>query len=148
MQSSPTTLSVNPARDSKGPIISALSDVLRSEARLLRELAIVMQSQKEALATTDTQAVEDSVYAIHRVLHTLKTARERRRSINRILAASDEMAIGEFETVLGSEMTPDLRAACDDLRTSAGELGGMLDDTWDALRTAASVHSGPNAQFG
>ena len=144
MQSSPTTPNGNAARGATGPIVAALSDVLRSEARLLRELAIVMHSQKEALASTDTQAVEDSVYAIHRVLHTLSTARERRRSINRILTSSAEVGIGEFERVLGAEMTPELKAACDDLRTSADELGGMLDDTWLALRTAASAHSGPD----
>jgi hypothetical protein len=139
MQSRPAPEST--PKESTEPILVALTDVLRSEARLLRELISVMRSQKVALAATDTQAVEDSVYAIHRVLHTLSAARERRRSINRILADIDDLPIGDLEGVIGAGTTPDLRIACEDLAASAGELGETLDDTWLALRTAVTTQS-------
>lgn len=139
MDQSTTTAKTASATEFRRAIVPSLVDVLRSEARLLRELSSVMTSQRDALAAADASAVEDSVYAVHRVLHTMSAARDRRKSINRLLGEAEDLPIGELDLVLGPAMTADLRAACQDLADAASELGERLDLTRQALRAAVAA---------
>src|SRR5690242_5899551 len=53
----------------------ALLDALRSERKLLDELVSTLRRQRSAVGTDDLQAVDDSVFATHRILATLGQAR-------------------------------------------------------------------------
>ncbi len=132
-----------PVGDYGRTVILSLVDALHTEARLLRELATVVARQRAALSASDVSALEDNVYTIHRVLHTWAAARTRRKSINRILGESEELTFGELELALGSAMTPDVRAACQDLAEAARELGERLDHTRAALQSVISPEGVP-----
>jgi len=118
--------------------ISALTDVLRSECRLLKELLVVLQRQREAVTVDDLQGVEESVYATHRVLHTLTEARKRRRSINRMLGESDDLPIGSLDRVLGVRMPSELRQTRDELELLAHALKSDVNRNRRVLREALS----------
>jgi flagellar biosynthesis/type III secretory pathway chaperone len=119
--------------------VAALTDVLRSECRLLKELLVVLQRQREAVSTDNLQAVEESVYATHRVLHTLSEARRRRRTINRMLGESDDLSIRGIEDVLGVEMPDDLRKTRDELELLAQALTSDVDTNRRVLRDALAA---------
>jgi hypothetical protein len=116
--------------------VTALTDVLRSECRLLQELLAVMQRQREAVAGDDLQAVEESVYATHRVLHTLGEARRRRRTINRLLGESDDLSIRSLDDVLSTQMSEELRGVRDELELLAQALAIEVDLNRRVLRGA------------
>jgi flagellar biosynthesis/type III secretory pathway chaperone len=122
--------------------VAALTDVLRSERRLLQELLGVMQRQREAIAADDLQAIEESVYSTHRVLHTLNEARRRRRSINRLLGESDDLSIRNLDSVLSPQMPADLRRVRDELEVLAEALSTEVDLNRTALRGALAAAPG------
>ena len=55
--------------------VDSLTDALKTERRLIDELISVMKRQRSAVGDDDLQAVDDSVFATHRVLVTLSEAR-------------------------------------------------------------------------
>jgi len=116
--------------------IRALTDAFRSEHRLLEELVAVMRRQRAAVAADDLITVEESVYSTHRVLHTLNQARTRRRTLNRLLGASDDLPVRELESVLGDRMDDELRAARDDLAVTARALSEEVEVNRRVLRRA------------
>lgn len=116
-----------PFRGAPPAALAAMGDALATETRLLRELAAVMRQQREAVASDDLQRLDDSVFATHRILVTLAEARRRRRSVNRLLGAPEEVGVHQLERVLGAAMTPALSAARDGLREAAGVLAGEVD---------------------
>ena len=84
----PMTLASRFAGNFPGAALEALADSLRAERRLLEQLVAVTRRQRAAVLRDDFPAVEESVFSIHRVLHTLTEARRRRRSL--------DQALGEF----------------------------------------------------
>lgn len=136
MQANSTMTVPRFASETPAATIAALTDALRSECRLLKELLAVMQGQREAVARDDLEAVEDSVYATHRILHTLNEARRRRRSINRLLGESDDLSIQGLERVLGTRMPDVLRDARDELELLARALTTEVDINRRVLRQA------------
>ncbi len=139
MQSNHGTTVRNFADESPAATVAALTDVLRSECRLLQELLAVMQRQREAVAADDLTSVEESVYATHRVLHTLNEARRRRRSINRMLGESDDLSIRGLDDVLGMRMPEDLRRTRDELELLARALTSEVDINRRVLRHALAT---------
>lgn len=115
-------------------VLPSLVDALQSETRLLRELSTVLIRQQDALSTGDTSAVEHGVHAVHRLLHTLSVARDRRRSINRMLGEPEELSCEELVLALGSAATPAIRLACHDLVDAGHKLGEQLDQTSGILQ--------------
>ncbi len=91
--------------------ITALGDALRSEARLLADLVAIMRRQRDAVARDDLDAVDDSVFATHRVLVTLGEARRRRRSLNHMLGEGDDLSLSAIEDFFVGDVPPDLAAA-------------------------------------
>jgi hypothetical protein len=126
-------------RESPATVVAALTDVLRSEGHLLQELLAIMQRQRAAVAADDLQAVEESVYATHRVLLTLNEARRRRRSINRMLGESDDLAIRDLDGILGEAMPQELRTARDELEFLARALSSEVDINRRVLRQALAT---------
>jgi hypothetical protein len=119
--------------------LDALLDALRSERRLLDELTATMRRQRTAVGGDDLQAVDDSVFATHRILATLGQARVRRRQINRVLAGVEELPARELDAVLGEQMTDAIRAARDELQASAGTLAREVDVNRRVLRDALAA---------
>jgi hypothetical protein len=116
--------------------VTGLVDALRSEKRLIDELIGIMRNQRSALGADDLQGVDDSAYAIQRVLFTLGEARRRRKTINRILCGSDELALRDLESTLGGSMNDHLRVARDELRGAAFVLSDEVSMNRTILRGA------------
>jgi hypothetical protein len=102
--------------------VDSLTDALATERRLVEELIAVLRRQRSAVGDDDLQAVDDSVFATHRVLVTLSEARRRRRTLNTLIGQPEDLGIHALDEALGLRMTPALRAARDELVSSARSL--------------------------
>jgi hypothetical protein len=102
--------------------VDSLTDALKTERRLIDELISVMKRQRSAVSDDDLQAVDDSVFATHRVLVTLSEARRRRRNLNALIGHREDLGIHSLDEALGLQMTDDLRSARDELHTAARSL--------------------------
>ena len=116
--------------------LDALLDSLKSERKLLEDLAATMRRQRAAVGSDDLQTVDDTVFATHRILATLGQARLRRRQLSRLLAGVDEFPMRELEEVVGPQITDAMRAARDELQTSALALSREVDVNRRILRDA------------
>jgi len=116
--------------------IDSLTDALSTERRLLDELIAVMRRQRNAVGSDDLQAVDDSVFATHRVLVTLSEARRRRRNLNMLIGQREDLGIHALEDALGTRMTPALREARDDLHGAARALSREVAINRRVLREA------------
>jgi hypothetical protein len=118
-----------------GPL-AALVDAHHSERRLLDDLVGIMRRQRSAVAGDDLQGVDDSVFATHRVLVTLGEARRRRRTLNTMLAGSDEVDLRTLADVFGGHVPIALQEAREALRTAAAALAKEVDVNRRVLREA------------
>ncbi|HET7322046.1 MAG TPA: flagellar export chaperone FlgN [Longimicrobiaceae bacterium] len=121
--------------------VEALTNAVTSEVRLLEDLIGIMRRQRKAVSVDDLQGVDDSVFATHRVLVTLAEARRRRRSINELLGASDDMPLRDVDALLGDQMTPELRFARDGLQAAALTLSQEVEMNRQVLREAIAAGS-------
>ena len=101
------------------PLLSGLADALQSERRLIDELIAIMKRQRESVAADDLQGVDDSVFAVQRVLLTLAEARKRRRALNVRLGQPEDVALRDLLESMGPYASDDLRASRDALQLSA-----------------------------
>ena len=129
----PKSAQATPRRETA---VEVLSDVLGTERKLLEELVNVMQKQRAAVASDDLQSLDDSVFATYRVLATLGEARRRRKSVNRLLGAAEDMNVNDIEEVLGDRATVDVVAARDALQGAAVALSKEVDINKQVLRSA------------
>lgn len=102
--------------------VDALAAALRDETRLLGELGTIVRRQREGVAREDVEAVDDSVFAAHRLLRTIGEARRRRRSLLEVLTGAGDVGIHELDSALGARMSAALRAARDELYATANAL--------------------------
>jgi flagellar biosynthesis/type III secretory pathway chaperone len=116
--------------------LEALTEALASEHKLIDELTTVMLRQREAVSVDDLQAVDDSVFATHRLLLNLGEARKRRRSINKMLGYTEELGVRQLGEVLGAQMTPRLHTERDELQDAARRLSKEIDINRRILREA------------
>lgn len=143
--------SVGPAAVARPPVAApapalfdALLDALRTERKLVDDLAATMRRQRDAVAGDDLETVDDTVFATHRVLATLGQARLRRRQLNRLFAGADEVpvrvladAAGAFADDAGrADVAGAVRVACDGLVAGATALAHEVDVNRRVLRDA------------
>lgn len=119
--------------------IGELADAIGSECHLVDELRELVLRQREALARDDLQGVEDTVYATHRVLLTLREARRRRRTLNHLFGWTEGIRLTDLDEVLGERMAPALRAARDGLCERAQALSREVEVNRSVLRTALAA---------
>ncbi|MGQ0766192.1 MAG: flagellar export chaperone FlgN [Gemmatimonadota bacterium] len=100
-------------------LVDGLADALASEKRLIDELVLTMRKQRDAVAADDLQAIDDSVFAVQRILLTLGEARKRRRTLNQRLGQSEDVPLRELLEALGPHATDELREAREALIDSA-----------------------------
>ena len=98
-----------------------------------------MRRQRTAVGGEDLDAVDDSVFATHRILATLGQARLRRRAVNRLVVGVEELPVRMLEQVLGEQMTDELRDARDGLTESAHVLSHEVDVNRRVLREALAA---------
>jgi len=116
--------------------LDALTDALVAERKLIDELTDIVLRQRAAVALDDLEAVDDSVFATHRLLLTLGEARKGRRSINAMVGCREETGVKHLEDALGPLMTPRLRKAREELQVSAGRLSREIGINRRILREA------------
>lgn len=127
-------------RTSSAPVppaaLEALSEALLSERKLIDDLTEIVLRQRAAVAVDDLQAVDDSVFATHRLLLTLGEARKGRRSINAMAGCREETGVKHLEEALGPWMTPQLRSAREELQVAAARLSREIGINRRILREA------------
>jgi len=117
-------------------LIESLIDAFETESRLLGELIAVMQRQRGAVGDDDLQAVDDSVFATHRVLATLSEARSRRQTLNQLLGYREDLAIQSLNETLGERLSAELGAARERLSAAARNLSAEVSINRRLLRAA------------
>lgn len=130
-------------------LIESLIDAFETESRLLDELIAIMRRQRGAVGDDDLQAVDDSVFATHRVLATLSEARNRRQTVNRLLGYREDLAIQSLNEALGERLSAALGVARERLSAAARNLSTEVSINRRLLRAAlagdASDDPGPAA---
>ena len=117
-------------------LVDGLTDALRSEKRLIDELIQAMYQQREAVAADDLASIDDSVFAVQRILLTLGEARKRRRTLNARLGQAEDLPLRDLLEQLGPASTDELRDARDDLQAAAQRLGRDVATNRQLLREA------------
>lgn len=116
------------------PFIDGLVDTLRSERRLLDDLRTIMVRQRAAVAGDDLQELDDTVFAVQRVLLTLNEARKRRRTLSERLGCDPETPPRHLPDALGVQATDAVRAASADLEEAARALSREVAVNREVLR--------------
>lgn len=119
--------------------IAALVDSLRTEAKLLGDLAGIMRRQRESVTQDDLDGVDDSVFSTHRVLVTLQEARRRRRTLNHVLGESDDLSVVALEEFFNGDLPPSVADAANALRGSAVALQQEVTVNRRILREAITA---------
>ena len=102
----------DPARN--GPTdVRALSRALDGEAKLLNDLLVVLERQRDAVAADDLEQVDATVFDAQRILLSLGQARRRRRALLGLAAGNEGLPLGELHRLLGDAMDPELASAID-----------------------------------
>jgi hypothetical protein len=122
-----------------GAIVDGLVDALDTERRLIEELIQIMRGQRDAVGRDDLQTVDDSVYAVQRVLFTLGEARKRRRSLNRRIGRPEDTPVRDLDAALGAHATPALRRSREALQSSARTLSQEVTVNRRVLREALAA---------
>lgn len=114
-------------------------DALGSERRLIDELIALMRRQRAAVGSDDLQGVEETVYAVQRVLCTLGEARKRRRALNVRFGRGEDLNLRELEEALGPSFTPRVREVREELQSAAQTLSGEVAINRRVLREALAT---------
>jgi hypothetical protein len=130
---------IAPANATATDPLAALQDALRSETSLVDDLAALVRRQRESLAADDLEGVEDTVYATHRVLLTLREAQRRRRTLNRLLGWPEGLRLTGMDEALAGGMDEGLRAARDGLHASARALTREVELNRGVLRASLAA---------
>jgi hypothetical protein len=121
------------------PLVHGLADAMQSERRLIDELIGIMKQQREAVAADDLQCVDDSVFAVQRVLHTLGEARKRRRSLNVRLGQPEDAPLRDLLESMGPYANDELHASRESLQDAARTLAREVSTNRQILREALAT---------
>jgi hypothetical protein len=131
-------LSTAAARDPIADDTALLIDTLETECRLLSELASILRQQRAGVAADNMNMVDDSVFAAHRVIGTLKEAQRRRRSLVELLTGTQTTSLAELDEALGpptghalveirGRIGCEARALAREVRLNRNVLDGAMD---------------------
>ncbi|MCE9602271.1 MAG: flagellar protein FlgN [Gemmatimonadetes bacterium] len=111
---------------------------LRDEHAVLEDLVLTLERQRSAVARDDIDAVNDSVFAAHRLLGAYREARTRRRSVVIVACGGGEGSIEDLGQAIGTPLSDAERLASDDLRSAARRLVRAVDQNRKLLQAAMS----------
>ena len=94
-----------PIAHTAGSIV-ALIESLNDEARMLDTMANIVRAQRDAVARDDIDAVDQSVFATHRLLVNLGEARRLRRQINVLLGETEDVSVASISDFFGGTVPP------------------------------------------
>jgi hypothetical protein len=116
-----------------------LAESMEQEAEVARELREALLRQREGVATLDHAAVDGSVDAIGRVLHTLEQAKRRRIELVSTVTGSPDTALEELEGTLGVPLSAELLKARSRLRRAAQDVAQEVAINRAVLRRAVEA---------
>ncbi len=134
--SASTTSRITPTSPMLGS--AQLVRALRDELAVLEDLVSTLDRQRAAVASDDIDAVNDSVFAAHRLLGAYREARSRRRSAVILACGGGEGSVEDLPRALGQRMTDDEHHASRLLRDAARRLVEVVDQNRRLLHAAMS----------
>ena len=111
---------------------------LRDEHAVLEDLVATLERQRGAVSRDDIEAVNDSVFAAHRLLGAYREARSQRRSVVIVACGGGDGRLEDLENAWGDLLSEAERAASADLRASAKRLVAAVDQNRRLLQAAMS----------
>ena len=111
---------------------------LRDEHAVLEDLVSTLERQRSAVARDDIDAVNDSVFAAHRLLGAYREARTRRRSVVIVACGGGEGSVDDLSHARGAPFSEAERTASEDLRSAARRLVAAVDQNRKLLQAAMS----------
>lgn len=99
--------------------LGSLARALRDEAAVLEQLRDALERQRGSVAANDNDALDASVRAVTRTVHTLEEARKRRAAIIRYLTGDEELPLMRLEHFLGEPLPLELDTARSEVRSAA-----------------------------
>ncbi|ODT04254.1 MAG: hypothetical protein ABS52_05365 [Gemmatimonadetes bacterium SCN 70-22] len=123
-----------------GASIPHLVAALREEERLILDLIDIMHVQRVAVAQDDLRRVDDSVFATHRILCTLREAQRRRQNLAVVLCDGASVDIHDVDRYLGVRMSDELGEARAALRLAAERLSAEVAQNRRVLRGAMQAN--------
>ena len=133
--STPQSVILTPVAHTAGSIV-ALVESLRDEARMLDTMANVMRTQRDGVARDDIEAVDQSVFATHRLLVNLGEARKRRRQINQLLGETTDLSVAAICDFFGGNLPQEVSDAADQLAAAGRALQREVEVNRRVLRHA------------
>jgi len=115
---------------------------LRDEHAVLEDLGATLERQRTAVASDDIDAVNDSVFAAHRLLGAYREARSRRRRAVIVACGGGEGSIEALSSALGASFSEVERSATEDLRSAARRLVAAVDTNRLLLQAAMTAGDG------
>lgn len=116
-----------------------MAGVLAQETRLLETLVSEVLRQRRGIAENDVALVDETVQGTQRILLTLGEARQKRRTVIRMLVGETLAESQELERILVGRMTPDSRAAWTELKAAAEVLSRELETNRKLLEEAIQL---------
>lgn len=111
---------------------------MRDEHAVLEDLVMTLERQRLAVTRDDINAVNDSVFAAHRLLSAYREARTRRRSVVTVACGGGEGSLEDLDLAPGVLLSDDERLARTDLRLAARRLVSAVDQNRKLLQAAMS----------
>jgi len=111
---------------------------MRDEHAVLEDLVTTLERQRRAVTRDDIDAVNDSVFAAHRLLSAYREARTRRRSVVTVACGGGEGSLEDLDLAPGVLLSDDERLARTDLRLAARRLVAAVDQNRKLLQAAMS----------
>ena len=135
---SPHVLTPSPVAAPRRTNGSALLRALRDEHAVLDELVATLERQRRAVARDDIEAVNDTVFAAHRLLASYREARSRRRTAVIAACGGGEGSVEDLPQALGERFTEAERLATEELRAAARTLVAGVEMNRQLLQSAMS----------
>lgn len=115
-----------------------LARALRDEHTVLEDLLATIERQRRAVARDDIDAVNDSVFAAHRLLSAYREARSRRRRAVILACGGGDGSVEDLSRSRGARVTEIERTASEALRDAARRLVDAVGVNRRLLQAAMS----------
>lgn len=116
--------------------LSVLLEALNSEAEEISKLTSSIEDQRAAIEQDKIDKIDESVFAIHRILLTLSEAKKHRIEVAALMGVDTEGGLSMLERLPQYESSEELYNAVSRLRASATSLSKLVRINRSILREA------------